>query len=299
MAFNQGLLEAIVEWCRTKPELEAARREARSHFFGDEDERPVEYWPGTGEFASRERRFLGYFSFNWKLPSGEQPAEVAVKRLYQGEVQAEALASIRGARFVFAYSTGITGRSVYLELGEEGFEVRSAQWAANLHHDRVVVAYLIPVRHGFWLPGPGWAELPFTLGEGMRANLAEQQIDPIAFERMLQHRSRAPDELPRPKPPRDDDLDAAVARMTAWARDHAQGGVIMATDEWEALVQEHFEDRGVTELVQVVFSRLVGRLADDDLQNVADLLMNIWNNTPQPDRGGRTANQMERQARES
>lgn len=49
MAFNQGMLEEIVDWCRDIPELAVTRREALSHFFGDEDERPVEYWPGTGE----------------------------------------------------------------------------------------------------------------------------------------------------------------------------------------------------------------------------------------------------------
>ncbi|HUF54711.1 MAG TPA: hypothetical protein VMR52_13235 [Dehalococcoidia bacterium] len=214
MTQEVGMLEEIVDWCRTNPELEAARREARSHFFG-EDELPVEYWPGTGDLISKERRFLGYFLFNWELPSGEHPvSESAVKRLYQGDVQAEALTAVRGARFVFAFATGITGRSVYLELEKERFEVRSAQWAANLHRGLVVVAHLLPVRHGYWLPGPGWAELPFTLGDGMRGNLAEMQIDPITFERMLQHRSCPPDEEPRPEPPRDDDLDAAVARMT-------------------------------------------------------------------------------------
>ncbi len=299
MAFNQGMLEEIVDWCRDNPGLEATRREARSHFFGDEDERPVEYWPGTGELTSKERRFLGYLLFNWEIPSGEKPAEIAVRRLYEGDLRAEALSAVRGARFVFAYAVGITGRSVYLELENERFEVRSTQWAANLHRDLVVVAHLVPVRHGFWLPGPGWAELPFTLGEGMRTNLAEMQIDPITFERMLQHRSRPPDEQPRPEPPRDDDLDAAVARMTAWAGEHDQAGLIMPADEWESLVQQHMEDESITALLQVVFSRLAEGPTDDDLQYVANVLTNIWNNTPQPDRGGKTANQMARQAGES
>lgn len=218
MAFNQGMLEEIVDWCRDIPELAVTRREALSHFFGDEDERPVEYWPGTGERTSKERRFLGYLLFNWELPSGEHPAEVAVSRLYDGDMRAEALFAVQGARFVFAYATGIVGRSVYLELEKERFEVRSGQLATNLHRDLVVVAHLVPVRHGYWLPGSGWAELPFTLGEGMRANLAEMQIDPITFERMLQHRSRPLDEQPRPEAPRDDDLDAAVVAVWRQAR---------------------------------------------------------------------------------
>lgn len=298
MAFNQGMLEEIAGWCRDSLELASARQAARSHFFGEDDERPVDYWPGTGDLTSKERRFLGSFLFKWELPSSEKPAEFAVKLLYRGDVQAEAIAAVRGARFVFAYTTSIVGRSVYLELEKERFEVRSAQWSANLRTGLVVVAHLVPVRHGYWLPGPGWAQLPFTLGDGMRANLVEMQMDPIALERMLQHRSPPPDEQPRPEPPRDEDLDAAVARMTAWASEHGQDGLIMSASEWESLVQEHFEDEGVTALVQVVFARLVEGTADDDLQNIANLLMNIWNNTPQPDHGGRTANQIARKGRE-
>src|SRR6266508_749397 len=107
MAFNQGMLEEIVDWCRDSPELEATNREARSYFFGDEDKRPVKYWPGTGELTSKERRFLGYFLFNWELPAGEHPAEVAVRCLYEGVMRTEALSSVRGARFLFAYASGI------------------------------------------------------------------------------------------------------------------------------------------------------------------------------------------------
>ena len=299
MAFNQGMLEEIVDWCRDSPELEATRREARSHFFGDGDERPVDYWPGTGELTSKERRFLGYFLFNWEIPSGEHPAEVAVRRLYEDDMRAEALSAVRGARFVFAYATGIVGRSVYLELEKERFEVRSAQWAANLHRDLVVVAHLVPVRHGYWLPGPGWAELPFTLGEGMRANLAGMQMDSITFERMLQGRSRRPDEQPRPEQPRDDDLDAAAARMTAWAGEHRQAGLIMPVGDWESLVLDHMEDGIITAFLEDVFGRLTEDPTDDDVRYLANLLTNIWNNTPQPDRGRKTANQMARQVRGS
>jgi len=243
MAFTQGMLEAVVTWCRDSLELASARQEARSCFFGDDDERPVEYWPGAGEFTSRERRFLGYFLFNWELPSGERPAEVAVKRLYQGDIRAEALSAVRGVRFVFAFTAGIIGRSVYLELEKERFEVRSAQWAANLHRDMVVVAHLVPVRHGYWLLGPGWVNLPFTLGPGIRANLAAMQMDPIGLERMLQQRARAPGEPPPPEPPRDEDLDAAVARMTAWARQHGHDALIMTAADWEALVLKHIMSR--------------------------------------------------------
>ena len=148
MTFNLSVLEAVVARCRDSADLDASRREAQSIFFGDDDERPVEYWPGTGELTSRERRFLGYFLFNWELDSGEHPSEVAVRGLYRGATGAEALAAVRGSRFVFAYATGIVGRSVYLELDKERFEVRSPQWASSLHRGLTVVSHLVPVRHG-------------------------------------------------------------------------------------------------------------------------------------------------------
>ncbi len=47
MAFSQGMLEEIAAWCRDILELASARQEARSRFFGDDDERPVDYWPGA------------------------------------------------------------------------------------------------------------------------------------------------------------------------------------------------------------------------------------------------------------
>lgn len=299
MAFTQGMLEEVVAWCRDSLELASARQEARSRFFGEDDDRPVEYWPGAGEFTSRERRFLGYFLFNWDLPSGERPAEVAVRRLYQGSVQTEALSAVRGVRFVFALATSIVGRSVYLELEKERFDVRSAQWAANLRRDTVVVAHLVPVRHGYWLPGPGWLNLPFTLGPGIRANLAAMQMDPIALERMLQGRARAPGEPPPPEPPRDEDLDAAVARMTAWARQHGHDALVMSAGDWESLVLKHIMNPASAAFYQEAMGRVPEFSSEDEVRELAGLLSNIWNNTPQPDRGGKTANQMAGRSRES
>ncbi len=216
-------------------------------------------------------------------------------------MRTEALSSVRGARFLFAYASGIVGCSVYLELEKERFEIRSAQWAANLHRDLVVVAHLVPVRHGYWLPGPGWAELPFTLGEGMRAKLAEMQMDPITFERMLQGRSRPPDEQPRPEQPRDEDLDSAVARMTAWAAQRALSSLVMSAAEWEELVVKHMSNATITAFLEGILARMPEPPDEDDfeLNEMPGLLMNIWNNTPQPDRAGKTANQMARQVRGS
>ena len=292
MAFTQGMLEEVVAWCRDSLELASARQQARSHFVADDDERPVEYWPGAGEFTSKERRFLGYFLFNWKLPSGERPAEVAIKRLCQGDTQAEALGAVAGARFVFAAVAGIVGRNVNLELEKDRFEVRNPQWARTLRRGAAVAAHLVPVRFGYWLLGPGWVNLPLTLGPGIRANLAAMQMGPIEIERMLQGRARPLDEHPGPEPPADQDLHAAVARMTAWAKQHGHDALVMSAGDWEALVLKHIADATVTTFAQEVIGRVAEFSSEDEVREIGGLLSNIWNNTPQPDRGGRTANQM-------
>ena len=299
MAFTQGLLEEVADWCRDSVELASARRKARSDFFGDDDERPVEYWPECGEFTSKERRFLGYFLFSRELLSGEKPAEVAAKRLYEGDTQAEALRAVSGARFVFAAVADIIGRSVTLEIEKDRFEVRNPQWARLVRRGAAVAAHLVPMRFGYWLLGPGWVNLPFDLGPGIRANLAHLQMDPVGIERMLQGRARPPDEQPEPERPRDEDLDAAVARMTAWAKQHGYDGLVMSAVEWDALVLKHMTSAAISGFYDEVRKRVpAGFSSEDEVRELAGLLSNIWNNTPQLDRGGQTANQMSGRRRE-
>jgi hypothetical protein len=293
MAFSQDMLETMAAWCRDSLELAEQRREARAQFFGDEEPLPVKYWGGAEELTSRERRFLGYFLLNWRLLSGEIPAGVAAKRLFQGDTQAEVLTAVAGTRFVFAVVKSVRGRDVSLEVEPEHFEVRHSQWASLVHRDTAVAAHLVPVRHGRWLLGPGWVNLPFTMGPGLRANLGSlMPVDAIGLERMLQGRSRSPDEPARPEPPRDESLEDAVARMTAWAEGHSQPGLVRPISEWTALVVKHLDNPATTQFFSEVVSRVGEFASDQELQELAGLAMNIWNNTPQPDRGGRTANQM-------
>jgi hypothetical protein len=82
MAFTHATLEELLAWCASAPELRGARDEATARFVGMDDERPVSYLEGTGTLPSLQRRLMGYFMFNWRLPSGELPAEVGVKRLW-------------------------------------------------------------------------------------------------------------------------------------------------------------------------------------------------------------------------
>jgi hypothetical protein len=292
VAFSEQRIGEILDWCMDSPGLAAELQRARHQFFAEGDVRPLKYWPGAEDLVSRELRFLGYFMFDHRLSTGEAPAEVAVGRLYSGAEEAEAVRAVRGTRFVFAAVSSVIGRSVYLEIEEEALEVRSSTWSALLHAGEAVVSHVIPVRHGYWLPGPGWLVWPTRIGPGMRSSLKDFQMDPLTVERFLEGRSAELGAKQRPSPPRDKTLKQAVDRMTEAAQLAGRQGLVMSTWEWEALVCIHLQDVSTLAFAQEVISR-IGEPEDvDELQGWLDLAMNIWNNTPQPDRGGKSAQEL-------
>jgi hypothetical protein len=203
VAFNEQMLEEITAWCRVSSELAEERQGSQHLFFAEDDPRPFKYWPDAEERVSRERRFLGYFIFDHELATHETPAEAAAKPLYRGEEEDEILEAIRGTRFVFAIVSSIIGRSVYLEIEDESLEVRSSNWSGRLRSRQAVVAHVVPIRHGYWIPGPGWLVWPTAIGPGMRSSLKQFQMDPLTVERFLEGRSAEPGAKQRPAPPRD------------------------------------------------------------------------------------------------
>lgn len=292
MTFNEQMIEEITAWCAMSPELAEERQRSERQFFAEDDRRPIKYWPGAEGRVSIDRRFLGYFIFGHQLPTNETPAEVAAKHLYHGEVETEALTAIRSTRFVFAVVSGVIGRSVYLEIEDESLEVRSAAWSRLLQPDQAIVSHVVPVRHGYWIPGPGWVVWPTRIGPDMRSSLKEFQMDPLTVERFLEGRSAEPGSKPRPALQRDKTLKQAVDRMTKAALRAGREGLVLSTWEWDALVFTHFQDVSTGEFAKDVIAR-VGETDDiDELQGWLDLAMNIWNNTPQPDRGGKSANDL-------
>ena len=299
MAFNQQMIEEMATWCLASRELVSDREEARQRFVGDDDPRPVKYWPGAEGKVSLERRFVSYFMFHHSLRNGETPAELVVKHLYSGTLREEALVAVAGVKFVFAVITSVFRRSVYLELEDETFEVRSSIWAGQFRPGQSIVAHLIPVRYGYWLPGPGWLEWPVILGPGIRSSLKSLQMDPVSLERFLQGRVEKESEAPRPARPRDETLGQAVARMSAAAAPEGRDRLVMSVSEWEALVLEHLNNPDITTFAQEI-TRRVGDVQDiKDLQRWLDLAINIWNNTPQPDRGFKSATELASQWRET
>jgi hypothetical protein len=293
MAFNQHMIEEVSTWCLNSMELDSDRREARRIFFGEDDPRPVTYWKGAEEQVSRERRFLGWFMFDFALPNGEKPAAFAVKRLYTGGPQSESLTAVSQTRFVFAVVASRVQRSVYLELEDESFEVRNPFLAANVSRHQAIVAHILLQRHGCWLVGPGWFIWPVSLGPGMRSSLKRFQLDPIRTERLLQGRNESKERRPRQEAPRDKTLEEAVSRMTAWATLRGHTGLVMSADEWSSLVRKYMGDlQVVTGFIQETLDKLGEAASEEEFQEVMDLATNIWNTTPQPDRGGRTPNQL-------
>jgi hypothetical protein len=212
LAFNQQTLDLLQYWCFNEPSLASDFDAASAVYFGSDDPRPVEYWPGTGADNPRERRLLGYFMFTWRLKSGEAPAAIAAHSLLSGRELEAALAAIAGTRYMRTMLKGVRGRSAYLEAEGKSHEVRSAQ-ARDLEGNRntFLAGYLVPVRGGdHWLFGPGWLMLGLELGKGARESMTSRDSDPVEMERLLQSRIQSEDDEPRTPLPQDESLDAAI-----------------------------------------------------------------------------------------
>jgi hypothetical protein len=294
MAFTSTQLEELVKWCAASEELRVARDEARQTFFGDDESSPAQYWPGTGDAASRSRRFLGWFMLDVRLPDGLQPAEVAARHIWESEALAQARTAIRGTRFVTAVIAAILlGRGALLEVEAEHFEVRSRAWAQMMRRDRTVMAHLLPIREDVWLPGPGWLELPIALGPGMKRELKTLlRPTPVEVERLLQGRTTHPERRTRAAQPEDATLAEAVARMTNAAEAQGRGGLVLSAQGWERLVLRYLYDADTAAFFQDVIERVGPVEQVEELNGWLALALNIWNTTPQPDRDGQTAYQL-------
>jgi hypothetical protein len=92
-----------------------------------------------------------------------------------------------------------------------------------------------------------------------------------------------------PAPPRDKTLKRAVDRMTEAAQRAGRPGLVMSTQKWKTLVSKHFQDVSTAAFAKDIIGK-IGEPEDvEELQRWLDLAITIWNNTPQPDRGGKSA----------
>lgn len=293
MAVTASQLEEIAAWCGTNRELQEERDQARRLFFAEDDPRPTHYLEGAGDYNAGMRRFLGWFSFSFRLPDGDTAGLGAAKALYRFSNREETLQAVSSARYVLAIvGSVVSGQGVSLALEDERLEVRDRRWSRLLSTDDAVAAHLLPTgRQGQWLAGPGWLQWPVRLGPNMRQNLRQFQPDPIGVERLLQMREDPRDRVDWPQ---DETLGEAVARMTAAAEEAGLPQLVMSVPEWEALVVSHLHNPGANAFAQEIIERLQGIDDLDELNRWVQLGANIWNTTPQPDRDGKTALELAR-----
>jgi hypothetical protein len=205
--------------------------------FGYDEPGEVHYMEGAGEVTNRERRFLGWFAFTFRLPDGRKPSELAAAAIIkEGELSA-VVESIRQSRHVLAMVAMVNpGRGLILKLEDEEFIVNNRQLSYLFSRGDAIYAHIIPAGRYGWLVGPGWLQWPIRIMPGMQAMLKKFQLDPIELERFLQQRIDLANDRPKPEMPRDSSLQAAVARMTEAAKAEGRLKLIMTPAEWKKLV---------------------------------------------------------------
>jgi hypothetical protein len=244
---------------------------------------------GAGDVTSRERRFLGWFALTYKLPDGRCPAELAATAILSGTELNSAIDSIRDSRFVLAMVAMVSpGRGLILRLEDEEFTVDNRQLSHIFSRDEAICAHIIPTGQRGWLAGPGWLSWPVHIMPGMQAMLTNFQISPIDLERFLQQRKDPSKERPKVELPRDSSLKAAVTRMTKEAKSEDRQNLVMTPAQWKKLVFPYMKLSQINEFIKEIVNRVGAVDSTEDINKWIGLAMNIWNNTPQPDRSGKS-----------
>jgi hypothetical protein len=292
MTFNTNTVELLAEWCLRDDSLVDVRTAARRDFFGYDEPGEAHYLDGVGDVISRERRFMGWFALTFKLADGRSPAELAATAILIGSDLTTAIDSIKRSRYVLAMVAMVNpGRGLTLKLEDEEFTINNRYLSRVFTSKDAVSAHILPAGRRGWLVGPGWVQWPIRIMPGMEANLKKFQLSPIDLERFLQQRKKS-SEAPLKEMPRDSSLEAAVARMTEAANSEGRLKLIMTTNQWKELVIPYLSSGKHTDFIQVIVN-LAGKVkSTDEINRWLGLAMNIWNNTPQPDRGGKSPYEM-------
>ena len=296
MTLTAKIVEQLAEWCLRSDTMADIRATARRDFFGYDEPGEARYMEGAGDITSRERRFLGWFALTFKLPDGRSPAEVAAAAILSGSELTSAIDSIRGSRYVLAMVAMVNpGRGLILRLEDEEFIIDNRQLSRFLSRDDALYAHIIPAGRRGWLVGPGWLQWPMRIMPGMQAMLKKFQLSPIDLERLLQQRFESSKDRPKVELPRDDTLKAAVDRMTKEAKAEGRQSLIMTPAQWEKLVFSHMKSNQIKDFSKEIVNRVGKVNSVEDINKWLGLAMNIWNNTPQPDRGGKSPFEISRE----
>jgi hypothetical protein len=290
MPLTNYVVEQLAQWCLVSNTISDIRATARRDFFGYDEPGEIHYMEGSGDVTGRERRFLGWFTLTFKLPDGRHPAEVAATDVLSGSDLVSAIDSIKNSRYILAMvSMVISGRGLILKLEDEEFSVENRHLSQLFNKGDAIYAHIIPAGRRGWLVGPGWMQWPMRIMPGMQAMLKKFQINPIDLERLLQQRFKDSENGPKIKPPRDDTFKAAITRMTKEAEADNRPNLIKTATQWKKLVLSNMHSNQINDYSKEIVN-LVGKVNSvEELNKWLGLAMNIWNNTPQPDRGGKSA----------
>ncbi|MDP2744699.1 MAG: hypothetical protein Q8P00_06520 [Dehalococcoidia bacterium] len=264
MALNSNVVEQLADWCLRSDALADIRSAARRDFFGYDEPGEAHYIEGVGDITSRERRFLGWFAFTFKLPDGRSPAELAAAAILNGINMASAIDSIKGSRYVLAMVSMVNpGTGLILKRDDEEFIVDSRQLSRIVSRDESLCAHIIPAGRRGWLVGPGWLQWRMRMMPGMQAALKKFQISPIDLERILQRRRDPSLDSPKTESLRDSSLKVAVARMTKAAKAEGLEKLIMTSAQWKKLVLLHMKSSQITDFSKDIVGR-VGKVNSID-----------------------------------
>jgi hypothetical protein len=296
MALTASIVEQIAAWCATSEELADIRSKARSEYFGYDEPGEVHYIEGASDVTSRERRFLGWFALTFKMPDDRSPAELAAAAILSGSELASAIDSLKRTRHVLAMVSMVNpGKGLILRLEDEEFTVENRQLSRLFNRDDAIYAHIIPAGRRGWLVGPGWLQWPIGIMPGMQAMLKKFQLSPIELERFLQQKKDPSEDHPKVELPRDSSLKAAVARMTKAAKAEGRQNLVMTPAQWKKLVFPYMTSSRINEFIKEIVNRVGGVESVEAINKWIGLAMNIWNNTPQPDRGGKSPFEISRE----
>jgi len=130
---------------------------------------------------------------------------------------------------------------------------------------------------------------------GMQAVLKKFQLSPIDLERLLQQRKDPSGDRQKVELPRDTSLKAAVARMTKEAKAEDRINLVMTMVSVEETGTLAYEIKPINDFSKDIVKRVSKVNSIDELNKWLGLAMNIWNNTPQPDRGGKSPFEISRE----
>lgn len=67
MSLSAKIVEELAQWCARSETIADVRAKARGDFFGYDEPGTIKYMGGAEELNTRERRFLGWFTFYFRL----------------------------------------------------------------------------------------------------------------------------------------------------------------------------------------------------------------------------------------